>query len=150
MTYPPKLLRRMAPIAAALMTIAAFAGFAQDAPAQATPDAAVPRGAMVGEVTAGGPAAQAGIAPRDLIVDVEGEAVTSLTQIVEVMRKHKPGDTLSLRIVRAKDSATAEVALTLGANPGDPSAAWMGLTLIGLLHIVPKGEKAPTQQPQTT
>jgi S1-C subfamily serine protease len=149
MMYRLKLSGRVALVAAAFLTVVALAGFAQGIPAQVSTDATAPRGAMVGEVTADGPAAKAGIAPRDFITAVEGETVTSLNQIVAVMRAHKPGDVLKMRIVRAADGTNADVALTLGANPGDPSAAYMGLTLIGLLHIVPKGEKTPMKEPQS-
>ena len=133
-------------MAAVLLVLGAGFGFSQGTPVQVTaPDKQRPNGAMVGEVTADGPAAKAGIAPRDVITAVEGQSVRTLNQIAEAILRHKPGDTMKLTIARASDGATAEVTMTLGANPKNASVAYMGLTLVGVMWVIPEWERAPSQ-----
>jgi hypothetical protein len=57
---------------------------------------------------------------------------------------------MKLTIARASDGATSEVTMTLGANPKNPSMAYMGLVLKGVLLIVPELQKAPTPSQSPT
>jgi S1-C subfamily serine protease len=103
-------------------------------------------GATVEDVTAGGPAAKAGIAAHDIITGVEGAPLQSLMQIVEALARHKPGDSMELTIIRAADGTSTEVTMTLGANPNDASQPYMGLTIVGYLILVPDNRMTPEQQ----
>jgi S1-C subfamily serine protease len=53
-------------------------------------------GAAVGQVLAGGPAAQAGLAAGSVIVAVDGQPIDSATTLTHVMDQHHPGDKVSL------------------------------------------------------
>lgn len=59
-------------------------------------------GAMVERVMADSPAARAGLAARDVIVRVDGTPITSMGMLVVAVRAHRPGDVLTLEIVRDK------------------------------------------------
>jgi S1-C subfamily serine protease len=86
-------------------------------------------GALVVQVIKRGPAAKAGLQPArvrttgkttklvggDVIVAVDGKAVSSSAQLTEAIARHKPGDKVDLRIVRRGVRRT--VAVTLGNAP---------------------------------
>ncbi len=57
-------------------------------------------GALVGEVTAGGPAAKAGIQVGDIITRVNGAAVHSKDDLSQITAMAQPGDALNLDILR--------------------------------------------------
>lgn len=86
-------------------------------------------GAFVAEVTADSPAARAGIKARDVIIRVEGTAVSSPQQVVDAVSKHKPGDTMLVTVSRPGDGTDTDITVTLGQNPADASKAWMGLSM---------------------
>jgi serine protease Do len=57
-------------------------------------------GAMIEQVKADSPAARAGLAPRDVIVAVNGKPVTSMGMLVIAVRAHRPGEVCTLDVVR--------------------------------------------------
>ncbi|MGW8953832.1 trypsin-like peptidase domain-containing protein [Streptomyces sp. NPDC055709] len=81
-------------------------------------------GARVGEkgkdgaasVTAGGPAAKAGVRPGDVITKVDGQRVHSGEELIVKIRAHRPGDRLELTITRNGKEQTKT--LTLGSSTG--------------------------------
>ena len=75
----------------------------------------LPNGVIVHEVTEGSPAEAAGIKAYDIIVDVDGTAITSASQIQSIVASHKLGDTLELKIYRVDiENATSYSALANG------------------------------------
>ncbi len=54
---------------------------------------------VVGDVNPGSPAAEAGIQPGDRVVDIDGERITTWTEIVEIIHA-KPGETLNMTLER--------------------------------------------------
>lgn len=69
-------------------------------------------GAGVVEVTAGGPAAKAGIQPGDVITKVGDNVVTSSSQLGEVLATMQPGQQVQVSYVRG--GATKTTTVTLG------------------------------------
>ena len=59
-------------------------------------------GAIIERVRADSPAERAGMAPRDVIVALNGKAVTSMSMLALAVRAHRPGDVMTLDIVRDK------------------------------------------------
>jgi len=57
-------------------------------------------GVVVSEVAAGGPADRVGMMPRDLIVRVEGKAVSDAAQIMRMIRHARVGTTVRIEFVR--------------------------------------------------
>jgi putative serine protease PepD len=66
-------------------------------------------------VPPGGPAAQAGLRPDDVITSIDGEPATSNLQLQELTLTKKPGDIVPIGYTKAGHSATTTV--TLGAQP---------------------------------
>jgi putative serine protease PepD len=75
------------------------------------------RGAAVAKVTTGSPAAKAGLegGRRDVIVAVDGHAIHSAADLASAVAAHKPGDRITLRVVR--NGAGRDVTITLGNLP---------------------------------
>ncbi|MGA2642867.1 MAG: PDZ domain-containing protein [Spirochaetia bacterium] len=86
-------------------------------------------GALVLNVTAGGPAARAGIQPRDVVTKVDGTAVTAAPQVVDAVGKHKPGDTIAITVFRRTDGKQTDLTVTLAHNPKDAGKAWLGISM---------------------
>jgi putative serine protease PepD len=72
-------------------------------------------GAQVGDATAGGPAAKAGIQPGDVITEVDGEHVQSPDDVASAIEDNKPGDKVEVQVDRNGSSHTIQV--TLGQRP---------------------------------
>jgi serine protease Do len=77
-----------------------------------------PRGALVGDVTAGGPAARAGIQKGDIILDLDGKPVTDERQLKLDIAVIKPGTSVRLKVFR--NGAEVEIPVTLGELPSKP------------------------------
>jgi len=72
-------------------------------------------GAGVAGITAGTPAATAGLVPGDVIVSIGGHAVTSATSLRSVINAYHPGDTASLHWVdQAGQAHTATIIFAAG------------------------------------
>ena len=71
-------------------------------------------GAQVKGVTAGGPAAAAGLGAGDVVVSIDGRKVSDSTELIVAIRSHAPGDTVQVEV---KDGAgTRDVQVTLAAD----------------------------------
>lgn len=66
-------------------------------------------GALIAEVSRSSPAAAAGLRPGDLVVAVDGQAVTTSTEFVRRVAAAKPGQELSLQVVRGGRARTLTV-----------------------------------------
>jgi putative serine protease PepD len=84
-------------------------------PPAAAAQAGVPEGLYVRAVTAGGPAAQAGLQADDVITSINGEPATSNIQLQELTLTKKPGATVDLEYWR--NGHTTKTTVTLGAQP---------------------------------
>ena len=72
-------------------------------------------GAQVGDATAGGPAAEAGIQPGDVITGVDGDQVRDPEDVAQAIEDNKPGDRVELKVQRGGSEQTVQV--TLGQRP---------------------------------
>jgi putative serine protease PepD len=84
-------------------------------PPAAAEQAGLPEGLYIQAVTAGGPAATAGLRVGDVITKIDGEPATSNIKLQELTLTKKPGDTVPIDYSRDGKSATATV--TLAAQP---------------------------------
>lgn len=100
---------------------------------------------VVVSVVAGSPADVAGLKAGDLIVAIDGKAVTSPKDLPNVVSAKKPGDTLRLD-VKAADGTSRSVSITLGKSTGNAGSAYLGVNY-GFPHRV-KGEKLGEQHGQ--
>ncbi|MSY59047.1 MAG: PDZ domain-containing protein [Actinobacteria bacterium] len=74
-------------------------------------------GVYVGAVTAGGPAAKAGLVVGDVITSVNGKATASSDELGTVLAGLKPLQTVTVKVTH-QSGATAAVRVTLGEYPG--------------------------------
>ncbi len=73
------------------------------------------QGALVMEVTPGGPAEAAGLEPRDIIVKLGDAPVASMGDLIGAIRTHKIGETVTVTYIR--DGRQATVRVTLRQKP---------------------------------
>ena len=102
----------------------AFLGVSSSEVADLTPDVRsrfaieVDEGAFVTEVVPSSAADRAGLQPGDVIVKIDGTAVKAATDVRAMILDKKPGDTVSITIVRAGATKTLKATL---ARRGDRS-----------------------------
>ncbi len=72
-------------------------------------------GVVVGDVAADAPAAHAGLQRDDVIAAIDGQQLQGDSDLARTVDQHKPGDTLTLTVVR--DSHTLSVKVTLATRP---------------------------------
>jgi putative serine protease PepD len=84
-------------------------------PPSAAAQAGVPEGLFVEAVSAGGPAAQAGLRADDVITSINGEPATSNIQLQKLTLTKEPGDTVP--IAYSRNGTSAKVTVTLGTQP---------------------------------
>ena len=75
----------------------------------------LPSGPQVVTVTEGSCSEKAGLQPHDIILEFDGEAIASYSDLVSALSKHKAGDTVKMKFYRA--GAELEVTLTLDERP---------------------------------
>ena len=72
-------------------------------------------GALVSDVSSSSPAASAGMRPGDVITQVGDTTIHSISDLSTTMLRHKPGDTVSVKVYRGSQQLTLNV--TLGELP---------------------------------
>lgn len=123
--------------------------------AMATQMGAADGGVAVGQVYPDTPGAKAGLAPGDVVTEVDGVRVTKADALVRAIGTHKPGEVLELTVL--KDGKSKKLRVTLAERPeekslgrsGTPSGApvevaELGITLKGLV-ISAVDEEGPAQ-----
>lgn len=71
----------------------------------------VKRGVIIASVAQGGPAARAGIRRGDIITAVQGAAVEDEVSFLKAVRAHRPGDTVTVTVVRGNRQYEVDVTL---------------------------------------
>ena len=91
------------------------------------------KGAIVAELTSGGPAERAGLAMGDIILSVNGTRVRSSSELTRQVAKAAPGDLLRLEVIREGKPRTIEIRSgtrpsesQLAAGPGGPGGGAPG------------------------
>lgn len=74
-------------------------------------DYSCPVGAGVEEVRRGGAAEAAGLRPKDVIVEIEEVKVKTNEDLINELQKHKPGDSVKLKVWREGETLTIPVTL---------------------------------------
>ena len=69
-------------------------------------------GVVVSSVVTGGPAANAGIKPGDVLTAIGSTRVASEEQFLSAMRGHRPGDVVDVTVIRGTATKKAKVTLT--------------------------------------
>ena len=79
------------------------------------------KGAIVSDLTAGGPSARAGLVPGDVVVAVNGRSVKSSSELTREVAKARPGDVLRLDVIR--DGRRRPVEVHSGVRPSEAELA---------------------------
>jgi hypothetical protein len=74
-----------------------------------------PRGVKFADVTAGSPAAKAGLKGGDILIEFDGAPIRNLYDFTYALRAHKPGDSVEVMVLRGAETVAAKV--TLGQRP---------------------------------
>ncbi len=69
------------------------------------------QGAYVAAVVADGPAAVGGIEQGDVIVSIQGTAVTSIAEMIGALRSHEPGEVVAIVVQRGDTPVNCSVSL---------------------------------------
>jgi serine protease Do len=72
-------------------------------------------GALVVQVVPGSPAANAGLQPNDVITAIDNQPLNTESALAQTVSSHKPGDTVTLTVLRGSQKLTLTV--TLGEMP---------------------------------
>ena len=75
----------------------------------------MPAGAFVEEVTPGYAAEAAKLRVGDIIVDLGGYKVTSVTELTRMLRRFEPGETVSITVYR--NGQEIQLSITLDEKP---------------------------------
>jgi putative serine protease PepD len=78
-------------------------------------DATSGAGASIGQVTAGGPAADAGLKSGDVVTAIDGRNISGADTLVAAVDGHKPADQVTLTVRRGGD--TSQIKVKLGTRP---------------------------------
>jgi serine protease Do len=85
------------------------------------------RGALVGDVMEGDPADKAGIAPGDVIVEVDGVEIKESRDLLNVIARKRPGSKVKVKVFRDGKELTLKV--TLGERPSELQARVFGRSI---------------------
>lgn len=85
-------------------------------------------GALITDIVVDSPA-EGVLQTGDVIIAVEGTAVTLADEVVDIVGTFGPGDGITLTVLPGGASPSQDVELTLGANPDDPNRGLVGVFL---------------------
>lgn len=76
-------------------------------------------GAVVQEVSSGGPVASTGIQVGDIITKLNGEAISQNRSLQTILFQYAPGDVIDIEVYRPGTGETLSFPVTLGTRPAD-------------------------------
>ncbi|MEZ4570587.1 MAG: trypsin-like peptidase domain-containing protein [Thermomicrobiales bacterium] len=76
-------------------------------------------GAVVGEISTGGPVADSGILVGDIITKMNGEEISQNLSLQTILFQYAPGDTIDIEVYRPDTGETLSFPVTLGTRPAD-------------------------------
>ena len=80
----------------------------------------VPKGALVSEVTANGPAAAAGLKTQDAILQINSDKIADSRDLARKIAEFSPDTTVDVKVWRNNSEQTVKVKLGLFPSSGDP------------------------------
>ena len=76
----------------------------------------IPQGIYVDEVDKNGPCGDTKLAQGDIVTGLDGEKITTFSEIYNVLEKHKDGDKVTLKYYQASTCEEVEEEITLAAD----------------------------------
>lgn len=77
----------------------------------------VTKGTLIRKVTPRSPAARSGVQVQDVVTAVERSPISTMNELMMLVRRHEPGDRIDLTVVRSGETKTVRV--RLAETPGD-------------------------------
>ncbi|MFZ1936301.1 MAG: trypsin-like peptidase domain-containing protein [Thermoguttaceae bacterium] len=74
--------------------------------------------AIIEEVLPRSPAEAAGLKPQDIITQINGQSAPSVMELRNLLRRHKPGETIHLTVIRGKRTLEFAIKMIKFASPG--------------------------------
>lgn len=90
----------------------------RDVPSSEAERLGVEEGAYVDNTMKGTPAAAAGLAPDDVVVELDGEPITSMDDLIMAVRSREVGDTVTITYIREGEKRTTEAQLAKRPQDG--------------------------------
>ena len=115
--------------------------FFQDKMPSTMPEAQA--GAMVLSVANDSPAESAGLQAGDVITDINGTAVASPQDLVDAVGAKKPGDKVTLTVLRSGEKEPISVKVTLGENPDKAGKAYLGVSIGAVMMMLDSSGQTP-------
>lgn len=75
------------------------------------------QGIVIRRVVRGSPADTAGLQRLDVVTAVDGTSLSGDSDLQRILRAHKPGDTLTLSVIRGTQKLTVKVVLVEAPSP---------------------------------
>ncbi|PIW13218.1 MAG: serine protease [Armatimonadetes bacterium CG17_big_fil_post_rev_8_21_14_2_50_66_6] len=76
------------------------------------------KGAYVEDLVSGGPGQRAGLRQHDVIVEIDHEPIEAVDEVVEIVRRHKVGETVSVVVQRGRSTEVVKVEIgNMGPQP---------------------------------
>ncbi|MCR5772319.1 MAG: S1C family serine protease [Butyrivibrio sp.] len=94
---------------------------ASDIPSYLTEDGSLPTGVYISKIETGSPAMDSGLQSGDIITEIDGEEVTSYSQLLSLLYARASGDTISITVMRQTPDDYTELTLsaTLESSPSE-------------------------------
>jgi hypothetical protein len=73
--------------------------------------AEIPNGVRFADIRPGTPAAEAGLKPGDILIEFDGKPIGNLYDFTYALRSKKPGDRVTVKVVRGTETVTVSVLL---------------------------------------
>jgi S1-C subfamily serine protease len=73
--------------------------------------AEIPHGVRFADIREGTPAAQAGLKAGDILIEFDGKAIGNLYDFTYALRAKKPGDRVTVKVMRGSETVSASVLL---------------------------------------
>jgi S1-C subfamily serine protease len=89
------------------------------------------QGVVVSGVVEDSPAASAGLQQGDAITTLDGETIESPRALTAAIAERKPGDRVTLGVVRPGQQDELEIAVVLGQDPEQSDKAYLGVRIGG-------------------
>lgn len=98
----------------------------------------VVNGALITRVVDDSPADQAGIRPGDVIIAIDGKRITEENTLDQLVRQHRPGDTVEVTLWRGARERSLKV--KLGSHVEDPNVPYLGVYYVPFIGIQPRSD----------
>jgi S1-C subfamily serine protease len=107
----------------------------------------VEQAVVINAVIEDSPAEKAGLEPGDLIISIDGDAISGSDSLAEIIHSLEPGDEITLTVYRSGDDDHLEIDVVLGEDPGVDGQAYLGVRISGFILFEQFGPSNDQQNP---